>query len=210
MFANQARRAEIITNPDLLQNICKRIVTTDDPDVLHQTLELLIKITDDPSGMEEVCSSTDVPFAFLLATTKNAYNRVQECALQLLTNLATCSSFYYTSKFADPLFMEEMFGILENFMWYDLHSATLKLMCQAIRRIEVADRFAETCLQRYMESFVALTVFHKLESMNVLTEMAKHSTQREVSFACFSSRTCNSTNLKNCSHFMMQSSPTFC
>lgn len=113
MCAAPNRLKELIDNEEALQSINEHIVTTNDPDVLHQTLELLIKITSCPQGLEAVCSSVNMPFAFLLATTKNDYNRIQECALQILTQMAGCSSVFYTTVFADPLFMEEMFGILE-------------------------------------------------------------------------------------------------
>lgn len=113
MCASPDRLKQLIDNDQLLLSMANHIVTTNDPDVLHQTLELLIKILSNPDGLEAICLSTDMPFAFILATTRNIYTRIQECALEILTQMASCSSFFYTSKFADPLFMEEMFGVLE-------------------------------------------------------------------------------------------------
>lgn len=113
MCASPDRLQELIANEEFHQSIAKNIVTTNDPDVLHQTLELLIKMLSTSEGLQAVCASTDMPFAFLLATTNNDYTRIQECALQILTQMSSCSSLFYTSKFADPLFMEMMFGVLE-------------------------------------------------------------------------------------------------
>lgn len=113
MCALSNRLKELIDNEEFHLSMAKNIITTSDPDVLHQTLELLIKITSNSEGLEAVCLSSDMPFAFLLASTKNEYTRIQECALQILAKMASCSSAFYTSKFADPLFMEEMFSVLE-------------------------------------------------------------------------------------------------
>lgn len=67
-------------------------------------------------------------------------------------------------------------------MWHDLHSATLDLVCQTIQRSEVADRFVEHSLARYM-TFVHTTMYHKLESLNVLTELAKFPQHQEVNIS---------------------------
>lgn len=68
---------------------------------------------------------------------------------------------------------------LQNFMWHDLHSATLDLLCQSIKHVEVADRFVELSLPRYM-TFVSTTMYHKLESLNVLLELSKFPKHQEV------------------------------
>lgn len=166
---------------DLQQSMFTRMVNTRDPDILYRTLELLIRIASHPQGLRSLCDSPNFPFAFLLATTRNAYTLVQNGALECLTTLTECDSEQFTQRFADPLFLEEMFTILENFVWFDVHSATIELLRRAVRRPTMADRFQAEGLHRYME-FLRTTLHHRLEAMSVLTEMAKHSVAREALF----------------------------
>lgn len=67
-------------------------------------------------------------------------------------------------------------------MWFDLHSATLDLICETMKRSDVADVFVEKSLRRYM-NFVNTSMYHKLESLKVLTELAKFSKHQEVRYA---------------------------
>lgn len=60
-----------------------------------------------------------------------------------------------------------------------MHSATLDLICQTLKHSEVADKFMENCLPRYM-AFVSNTMYHKMESLNVLNELAKYPKHQEV------------------------------
>lgn len=63
-------------------------------------------------------------------------------------------------------------------LWYDVHTDTIRVLQQSVKRIVIAHSFMET-LPRYM-SFVATTIHHRLESMKVLAELSKHATTRDV------------------------------
>lgn len=102
-----------ITNSELVKVLFDRIVKTNDPDVLHQSLKLINNITSNLAGLEEICGKIDIPFAFLLATTKNEYTRIQMCTLNVLANIGDCNNPIVSARYNDPLFMEEIFSILE-------------------------------------------------------------------------------------------------
>lgn len=108
-----ARLPLLIENPAFILKLFERITKTNDPDVLNQSLEILIHITGSTDGLNVICALTEFPFAFLLSVTKNEYTRNQMFALEVLSKVADCSHRFYVSKFKDPLFMEEIFFILE-------------------------------------------------------------------------------------------------
>lgn len=166
---------------DLQQSMFARMLSTRDPDILYRTLELLNRIATLPEGKRMLCASLNFPFAFLLATTRNSYTRIQSAALECLTALTDCEAEQFTQRFADPLFLEEMFAILENFLWFDMHSGTIELMRRAVKRPAMAERFQADGLHRFME-FMNTTLHHRLEGMGVLAQMAAHPVAREALF----------------------------
>lgn len=181
LCADRLRRQHIAGDSDLHRHLFRRIVETIDPDVLHQSLELLVLIGGHPVGVAALCESIDFPFAYMLALCGSAYPRVQCCALECLHQVAVCDSPQYTERFADPLFMAEMLGILENLHQNDLHDATIDLLCQTLRRSDMADRFRTDGLPRFMD-FMDATLHHRLSAMRVLAKLAEHASAREPLF----------------------------
>lgn len=113
MCKNPDRILEIAGNIPLHQIVFDRIMKTSDLDILQQSLRLIINISGHPRGLEAICGNNDIPFTFILAQTKSKCIEIQISALQFLSNLTQCRSDFYTYLFTDPLFLEEMYEILE-------------------------------------------------------------------------------------------------
>lgn len=167
-------------------HLFRRIATTIDPDVLYQSIELLGCILRHPDGLKAMGSPSNAtlfPFNFMVATaTQNEYPCVQISALQCLCSLAAYQGEPYESLYSDPAFVEQIFGVLENFVWFDLHDDAIRLLRQTLlRNVELVNSFLSSSLTRFMD-YLDATPHHQLAAIGVLTQLAEHADARATLF----------------------------
>lgn len=183
---SEAHLKTIIGDNMLHDHLFRRITSTTDPDVLYQSVELLRCIVGHSDGLKAMCSepnATRFPFAFMVATaTQNEFPCVQISALQCLCILADCHSEPYVTLFSDPAFMEQILRVLDNFVWFDLHDDTIRLLRQTLRRdVQLVQRFLSVSLVRFME-YTDTTPHHRLAAIGVLTQLAENADARPALF----------------------------
>lgn len=92
----------------------QKISHTNDPDVLWQTIELLLKFLHDSNGFEIIAFREELPFEFLvLSVAQNEYPIIQTRILDILTELVQSHNPTLVERIEDRFFMDTMFGVLE-------------------------------------------------------------------------------------------------
>lgn len=106
----------MLGNFEFIQSLFARIMRTSDPDVLVQSLEILLNLC--KANSKIICSMNNVPLESILSATGSAYPKIQATSLLVFIEMGLCGHLVCRDFFIKSTFLDQTMSILEVSLFF--------------------------------------------------------------------------------------------